>query len=132
VLLVRRATGSETRLIPSGRLPGYSKETVDIEVLQGNHEWREVATACGSRPVKTAQHYGAERCRGWPATPGRWRHPDGPQSHLVSKKGARVAGGSPMGQRRWDASCCWLPWRRIRLSTRNALPMLTIASEKGN
>jgi hypothetical protein len=57
-LLVRRATGSETRLIPSDRLPGYSKETVDIEVLQGNHEWREVATACGSRPVKTAQHYG--------------------------------------------------------------------------
>jgi glycyl-tRNA synthetase len=44
VLLVRRATGSETRLIPSDRLPGYSKETVDIEVLQGNREWREVAS----------------------------------------------------------------------------------------
>jgi glycyl-tRNA synthetase len=43
-LLVRRATGSETRLIPSDRLPAYSTETVDIEVLQGNHEWREVAS----------------------------------------------------------------------------------------
>jgi glycyl-tRNA synthetase len=43
-LLVRRATGSETRLISSDRLPAYSTETVDIEVLQGNHEWREVAS----------------------------------------------------------------------------------------
>jgi glycyl-tRNA synthetase len=43
-LLVRRATGSETRLIRSDRLPAYSTETVDIEVLQGNHEWREVAS----------------------------------------------------------------------------------------
>ena len=43
-LLVRRAAGSETRLIRSDRLPAYSTETVDIEVLQGNHEWREVAS----------------------------------------------------------------------------------------
>jgi glycyl-tRNA synthetase len=43
-LLVRRATGAQTRLVPSDRLPAYSTETVDIEVLQGNDEWREVAS----------------------------------------------------------------------------------------
>jgi glycyl-tRNA synthetase len=42
--LVQRATGSETRLIPSDRRPAYSTETVDIEVLQANEEWREVAS----------------------------------------------------------------------------------------
>jgi glycyl-tRNA synthetase len=42
--LVSRATGLETRLIPSDRLPAYSTETVDIEVMQSNQEWREVAS----------------------------------------------------------------------------------------
>jgi glycyl-tRNA synthetase len=41
---VRRATGLETRLVPSDRLPAYSTETVDIEVLQDENEWREVAS----------------------------------------------------------------------------------------
>jgi hypothetical protein len=38
IALVSRATGAEARLIPSDRLPAYSTETVDIEVLQGNGE----------------------------------------------------------------------------------------------
>lgn len=36
-------TGLETRLVPSDRLPAYSEETIDIEVLWRS-EWKEVAS----------------------------------------------------------------------------------------
>jgi glycyl-tRNA synthetase len=42
--VVRRATGLETRLAPSDRLPSYATETVDIECRQPDGEWREVAS----------------------------------------------------------------------------------------
>jgi hypothetical protein len=83
--------------------------------------------------VKTAQHYGAERCRG--VRQRRLVGGDIPTARNRISSPIRdtpVADGSAMGQRPWDASCCWLPWRRIRLSTRDALPMLTIDSHKGN
>lgn len=41
---VARITGLETRLIESDRLPSYATETVDIECLLPNGEWREVAS----------------------------------------------------------------------------------------
>lgn len=43
VSVIKRATGKETRLIESDRLPSYSTETIDIEVFTGS-EWREVAS----------------------------------------------------------------------------------------
>lgn len=45
--LVARISGRETRLVDSDRLPSYSTETVDIEVLwdrAGKQEWKEVAS----------------------------------------------------------------------------------------
>ena len=49
VPVVARLTGLETRLVPSDRLPAYSEETIDIEVLwqsptQDEPEWKEVAS----------------------------------------------------------------------------------------
>lgn len=41
--VIQRATGRETRLIESDRLPSYSESTRDIEVLRGD-EWKEVAS----------------------------------------------------------------------------------------
>jgi glycyl-tRNA synthetase len=45
---VRKITGLDTRLIPSDRLPAYSRETIDIEVYwtspTGVTEWKEVAS----------------------------------------------------------------------------------------
>ena len=46
---VMRITGLQTRLIPSDRLPAYSEETIDIEVLWQSPtseapEWKEVAS----------------------------------------------------------------------------------------
>lgn len=37
-------TGRPARLVQSDRLPSYATETVDIEVLLANGEWREVAS----------------------------------------------------------------------------------------
>lgn len=37
-------TGKEVRLIESDRLPSYSEETIDIEVLTDSGEWREIAS----------------------------------------------------------------------------------------
>lgn len=44
VPVIARMTGLQTRLIPSDRLPSYARETVDIECLQPDGEWREVAS----------------------------------------------------------------------------------------
>ncbi len=45
VPVVRRITGLETRLLlQKARVPAYSSETVDIECLLPNGEWREVAS----------------------------------------------------------------------------------------
>jgi glycyl-tRNA synthetase len=49
VPVVAKLTGLETRLVPSDRLPSYSTETIDIEVLwtsptTGTPEWKEVAS----------------------------------------------------------------------------------------
>lgn len=41
---IENITGLETRLIDSDRLPSYSEETVDIEVLTPSGEWREIAS----------------------------------------------------------------------------------------
>ena len=46
---VAKLTGLETRLVPSDRLPSYSEETIDIEVLwqsptASEPEWKEVAS----------------------------------------------------------------------------------------
>lgn len=42
--VVSRLTGRETRLVESDRLPNYSTETIDIEVMTDTGEWREVAS----------------------------------------------------------------------------------------
>jgi phenylalanyl-tRNA synthetase alpha subunit len=42
--VVSRITGRETRLVESDRLPSYSTETIDIEVLTNKGEWREIAS----------------------------------------------------------------------------------------
>lgn len=61
---VRRITGLETRMIPSDRLPSYATETIDIECLQPNGEWREVASTSrrtdfpeipGFKPLKVVE-----------------------------------------------------------------------------
>lgn len=44
VPLVQRLTGLETRRVASDRLPSYATETVDIECLLPNGDWREVAS----------------------------------------------------------------------------------------
>lgn len=48
VPVVQRITGLETRVVPSDRLPDYSEETIDIEVLWtspgAEPEWKEVAS----------------------------------------------------------------------------------------
>lgn len=41
---IQNILGLETRLIDSDRLPSYSEETVDIEVLTPSNEWREIAS----------------------------------------------------------------------------------------
>jgi glycyl-tRNA synthetase len=43
VPVVQKLTGLETRLVPSDRLPAYSEETIDIEVLWRD-DWKEVAS----------------------------------------------------------------------------------------
>jgi seryl-tRNA synthetase len=68
---VRQITGCETRLIESDRLPAYSTETVDIECLLPNGEWREVAstsrrtdfpTPPGLKPLKVVEFaFGMDR-----------------------------------------------------------------------
>lgn len=68
---VRRITGLETRLIESDRLPSYSTETVDIECLLPNGDWREVASTSrrtdfpgipGHKPMKVVEiAFGADR-----------------------------------------------------------------------
>lgn len=61
---VRRVTGLETRLIESDRLPAYSTETIDIECLLPNGDWREVASTSrrtdfpeipGYKPMKVVE-----------------------------------------------------------------------------
>lgn len=42
--VVSRLTGREARLVDSDRLPTYSTETVDIEVMTDEGDWREVAS----------------------------------------------------------------------------------------
>lgn len=58
---VKKITGRESRLIESDRLPSYSEETVDIEVLTDTGDWREVASTskrtdfpliAGSKPLQ--------------------------------------------------------------------------------
>lgn len=60
VPVVQKITGLPTRLVPSDRLPSYSKETIDIEV-EWNDEWKEVASTsirtdfpqiAGQKPVE--------------------------------------------------------------------------------
>lgn len=68
---VRRLTGLETRLVASDRLPAYATETVDIECLTPQGEWREVAstsrrtdfpTVPGYKPLKVVEiAFGADR-----------------------------------------------------------------------
>ena len=68
---VGRITGLETRLVPSDRLPSYSAETVDIECLTPQGEWREVASTSrrtdfpaipGYKPLKVVEiAFGADR-----------------------------------------------------------------------
>jgi len=64
VPLVERLTGLPTRLIASDRLPPYASETIDIECLQPDGEWREVASTSrrtdfpalpGSKPCKVVE-----------------------------------------------------------------------------
>lgn len=45
---IGRLTSLETRIVESDRLPSYSLETWDIEVLQKDGEWREMAS-CSRR-----------------------------------------------------------------------------------
>lgn len=59
--LVERITGLQTRLIPSDRLPSYASETVDLECLQPDGEWREVAST--SRRTDFPQVPGFKPCR---------------------------------------------------------------------
>lgn len=54
---VRRITGLETRLIESDRLPSYSTETVDIECLLPNGDWREVASTSRRTDFPTPPAY---------------------------------------------------------------------------
>lgn len=56
-LQVRRITGLETRLIKSDRLPSYSTETVDIECLLPNGDWREVASTSRRTDFPTPPEY---------------------------------------------------------------------------
>jgi len=42
--VVSRLTGREARMVESDRLPSYSTETIDIEVLTDNGDWREIAS----------------------------------------------------------------------------------------
>jgi len=68
---VRRITGLETRLVESDRLPSYATETVDIECLLPNGDWREVASTSrrtdfpeipGFKPLKVVEiAFGADR-----------------------------------------------------------------------
>lgn len=76
VPVVQKITGLETRLVPSDRLPSYSEETIDIEVLwqsptQDAPEWKEVAstsirtdfpTITSQKPCKVFEvAFGADR-----------------------------------------------------------------------
>lgn len=71
VPLVARLTGLETRLVPSDRLPSYATETIDIECLTPQGEWREVAstsrrtdfpTPAGYKPIAVFEvAFGADR-----------------------------------------------------------------------
>lgn len=36
--------GKETRIVPSDRLPAYSKETLDVEILRNGARWTEVCS----------------------------------------------------------------------------------------
>ena len=57
---------AETRIIPSDRLPDYSERTDDIEVLQSNGRWTEIASIStrtdfeGARVLEIA--VGMDRC----------------------------------------------------------------------
>lgn len=53
--------GKNTRLIDSDRLPSYSEETVDIEILTPSGEWREVAST--SRRTDFPQIPGAKEIK---------------------------------------------------------------------
>ncbi len=72
VPVVKRITGLETRLLlQTERVPAYSSETVDIEVLLEDGEWREVASTSkrtdfpeipGQRPCSVFEvAFGADR-----------------------------------------------------------------------
>lgn len=71
VPVVARITGLETRLVDSDRLPSYATETVDIECLLPNGDWREVASTsrrtdfpqvAGHKPLKVFEiAFGADR-----------------------------------------------------------------------
>lgn len=71
VPVVARITGMDTRLVESDRLPSYATETVDIECLLPNGDWREVAstsrrtdfpTPNGHKPLKVLEiAFGADR-----------------------------------------------------------------------
>lgn len=62
--VVSRLTGREARLVESDRLPSYSSETIDIEVLTDSGDWREVASTSrrndapvipGHKPLKNLE-----------------------------------------------------------------------------
>lgn len=64
LMQVHRITGLETRLVESDRLPSYSTETIDIECLLPNGDWREVASTSrrtdfpqipGNKPMKVVE-----------------------------------------------------------------------------
>jgi glycyl-tRNA synthetase len=59
--VVARTTGLETRLVASDRLPPYATETIDIECLLPNGEWREVAST--SRRTDFPSVPGFKPCR---------------------------------------------------------------------
>ncbi len=48
-------TAAETRIVPSDRLPGYSLQTDDIEVLRSNGRWTEVASISTRTDFEGAQ-----------------------------------------------------------------------------
>jgi glycyl-tRNA synthetase len=62
VPVVARITGLETRLLlQTDRVPSYSEETVDVECLLPNGEWREVAST--SRRTDFPEIPGQKPCR---------------------------------------------------------------------
>lgn len=61
VPVIARLTGLEVRQIPSDRLPPYATETIDLECLQPNGEWREVAST--SRRTDFPIINGVKPCR---------------------------------------------------------------------